>query len=263
MPPFSRRNGCIENGADDMDLDRITDPMRLARGSHHPGTGKGCAMNVISYITGEDHVTDFPATSARPLSLLVQSSNDLLAGPDGYLSPENSVLALDLAWLTVGTADVPETVIHAWVAELLTNPDWGMLQYAKIPGRTAIQNIAELHRAAAAGKMPASAVWESAARTALQVAATFTGTGNRAVRAAFESTRFADGELATSLDRVVAHAEKAHAIASGTAGRASRIVEFAGRAIRAWRELATLDEAATATNSGWTELRTVRMPVHA
>jgi hypothetical protein len=217
-------------------------------------------MNVISYIMGEPHVTDFPATSARPLSLMVQSSNDLLAGPDGYLSPEHSVLALDLAWLTVGTADVPETVIHAWVAELLTNPTWGMLQHAKIPGRAAIQNIAELHRAAAAGKMAPSAVWDSAARTALEVAATLSGSENRGVRAAFESTRFVDSELATSMDRVVAHAEKAHAMASGTAGAANRIVKFAGHAIRAWRELANLDEAATATKSGST---TVRMPVHA
>jgi hypothetical protein len=33
-----------------MDIDRITHPLRLARGSHQPGSGKGCAMNVISYI---------------------------------------------------------------------------------------------------------------------------------------------------------------------------------------------------------------------
>jgi Protein of unknown function (DUF732) len=32
-----------------MDLDRITHPVRLAKGSHQPGSGKGCAMNVISY----------------------------------------------------------------------------------------------------------------------------------------------------------------------------------------------------------------------
>ena len=248
-----------------MDLDRITHPLKLARGSHHPGSGKGCAMNVISYINGDDHVTDFPTTSARPLSLMVQSSNDLLAGPDGHLSPEHSMLALDLAWLTVGTADVPETVVHAWVAELLTNPDWGMLRYAKTTGRAAIRNIAELHRAAAAGKMAASAVWDSAARTGLEVAATLSGAESRAVRAAFESTRFIDGELLTSLDRVVTHAEKAHALAPGTAGTASRIVELAGHAIRAWRELAGLDEGedATATKSSWTELRSVRLPVHA
>jgi Protein of unknown function (DUF732) len=35
-----------------MDLDRITHPLRLAKGSHQPGSGKGCAMNVISSIKG-------------------------------------------------------------------------------------------------------------------------------------------------------------------------------------------------------------------
>ena len=100
-----------------MDLYRITHPLRLARGSHQPGSGKGCAMNVISYITGDEQVTDFPTRSARPLSLLVQTSNDLLAGPAGYLLPDDSVLALDHAWQTVGTADAPETVVHAWITE--------------------------------------------------------------------------------------------------------------------------------------------------
>jgi hypothetical protein len=224
-----------------MDIDRITHPLRLARGSHQPGTGRGCAMNVISYINGDDRVTDFPATSARPLSLLVQSSNDLLAGADGYLSPEHSVLALDLAWLTVGTADVPETVVHAWVAELLTNPDWGVLQYAAITAHAAIRDIADLHRAAAAEEMAPVADWDAAARAALDVAAKLSGAGTRAVRAAFESTRFIDGELLTSLDRVVAHAENAHALASGDRNTAGRTTKFTGYAIRAWRELASLD----------------------
>src|ERR1700747_1076054 len=93
-----------------MDLDRITNPLRLAKGSHQPGSGKGCAMNVISYINGDERITDFPVCSARPLACLVQSCNDLLAGPDGYLSPENSVLALELGWQTMGTAAVPNTV---------------------------------------------------------------------------------------------------------------------------------------------------------
>jgi len=31
-----------------MDFDRITHPLRLARGSHQPGSVKGCAMNVIA-----------------------------------------------------------------------------------------------------------------------------------------------------------------------------------------------------------------------
>ncbi|EUA42531.1 gp57 domain protein [Mycobacterium xenopi 4042] len=47
-----------------MDLDRITHPLRLAKGSHRPGSGKGCAMNVISYVNGETEITDFPTCSA-------------------------------------------------------------------------------------------------------------------------------------------------------------------------------------------------------
>jgi hypothetical protein len=35
-----------------MDLYRITHPLRLAKGSHRPGSGKGCATNVISNTNG-------------------------------------------------------------------------------------------------------------------------------------------------------------------------------------------------------------------
>ncbi len=225
-----------------MDLDRITHPLRLAKGSHQPGSGKGCAMNVISYITGDVQVTDFPATSARPLSLLVQTSNDLLAGAGGYLSPEHSVLALDLAWQTVGTADVPEAVVHAWIAELLTRSSWGVLQYAKITAHKAILDIAELHRAAASGNMPPVADWDAAGRAARAVARTLTGPGIRAVQAAYESTAFVDKELLTSLDTVVAHAQNAHALASGDTSTASRMTALTRDAIRSWRQLAGLDE---------------------
>lgn len=232
-----------------MDLDRITHPLRLARGSHQPGSGKGCAMNVISYINGDQHVTDFPAGSARPLSLLVQSANDLLAAPDGYLSPDHSVLALDLAWLTVGTADVPESVVHSWLAELLTDDNWGLLRFAKLTAHTAIRDIAALHRCSAAGETPSVAQWDAAARAALALATTLNGAGNRAVRAAFESTRFVDGELVTSLDRVIAHAENAHAMASRTETRAGTITAFAGQAIHAWRRLADAQRADAAAAS--------------
>ncbi|UQX10951.1 hypothetical protein [Candidatus Mycobacterium methanotrophicum] len=48
-------------------------------------------MNAISYINGDEQITYFPATSARPLASFVQLCNDLLAGPDGYLSPGDSL----------------------------------------------------------------------------------------------------------------------------------------------------------------------------
>ncbi|ETZ97613.1 putative gp51 [Mycobacterium kansasii 824] len=116
-----------------MNLDRITNPLRLAKGPHQPGTGAGCAMNVISYINGDSKITDYPACSARPLAAFVQSCNDLLAGPGGYLTPENSIIALDLGWQTVGTAGVSRRVVHAWVAELLTSPTWGSSDTPKSP----------------------------------------------------------------------------------------------------------------------------------
>jgi hypothetical protein len=62
-----------------MDLERNTHPLRLAQGSHQPGSGKGCAMNVISYINGDAHISDFPECSARPQAAFVQVCNDLLA----------------------------------------------------------------------------------------------------------------------------------------------------------------------------------------
>jgi hypothetical protein len=225
-----------------MDLYRITHPLRLAKGSHRPGSGKGCAMNVISYINGDLLVTDFPTCSARPLSLLVQSSNDLLARPDGYLSPEHSVIALDLAWQTVGTADVPETVVHAWLAELLTNPIWGMLQYARITAHKAILDIAELHRAAASGNMPAIADWDAAGRAAREVAGTLSRPGMRAAHAAYESTTFIDNDLLMALDNVVIHAQNALALASEEDATASRITELTGHAISSWRRLAGLGD---------------------
>ncbi|WP_227371101.1 hypothetical protein [Mycobacterium fragae] len=224
-----------------MDLYRITHPLRLAKGSHQPGSGKGCAMNVVSYINGDEQVTDFPTCSARPLSLLVQSCNDLLAGPDGYLSPDNSVLALDLAWQTVGTADVCETVVHAWIAELLTTPTWGLLRYAKITAHKAILDVAALHEAAASGDVPSIADWDAAARAARAVAMTLTGAGMRAVQAAYESTSFVHNDLMT-LDRVIAHTQNVHALAGGGT-TANRLAELTRHAIRSWRRLAGLDEA--------------------
>ena len=87
-----------------LDLERITHPLQLAKGSHEPGSGKGCAMNVVSYTNGDVRITDFPDCSAVPLSRIFQTVNDALADAvTGLLSPENSLLALRLGFRTVGT----------------------------------------------------------------------------------------------------------------------------------------------------------------
>jgi hypothetical protein len=224
-----------------MDLDRITHPLRLAKGSHQPGSGKGCAMNAISYISGDTHITDFPATSARPLAALVELCNDLLAGPDGYLSSENSVLALELGWQTVGTADVADTAIHAWIAELLTDPTWGVVQYAENAAAAAIFDTADLHRALASGEMPRIAAWDRADRAARAVTETLAGAGLYAVRAAYQSTALVDTEHSEILDAVTGNALRAHILATHGTG-AARIVEVTRHAIRSWRRLAQLDD---------------------
>ena len=224
-----------------MDLERISHPLRLAGGSHQPGSGKGCAMNVISYINGDTHITDFPATAARPLAAFVQLCNDLLAGPDGYLSSENSFLALELGWQTVGTAEVPDIVIHAWMAELLTSPAWGVVQHADNAAVEAIVDIAELHRALASGEMPAIPAWHSADCAARAVSATLAGAGMYAVRAAYQSAALVDTEHSATLDAVTGNALRAHELATEDNG-ADRIVEVTRHAISSWRCLAELDD---------------------
>ncbi|AXC33627.1 hypothetical protein SEA_MICHLEY_72 [Mycobacterium phage Michley] len=154
-----------------IDLDRITHPLRLAQGSHQPGSGMGCAMNVISYINGDTKITDYPECSARPLAYLVQMVNDQLAGPDGFLSPENSVLVLDLGWKTVGTAGVSDAVHALWIADMLVSLEWGVIRFADEVGAVAIREIADLHRQAAAGQVPFAWAAESAAEYAAWSAA--------------------------------------------------------------------------------------------
>jgi hypothetical protein len=240
-----------------MDLDRITHPLRLAKGSHQPSTGKGCAMNAISYINGDAQITDFPACSARPLAAFVQSCNDLLAGPDGYLSPDNSVLALELAWHTVGTADVDDTVIHAWVAELLTSPTWGVIGYARNAAAKAICEIGDLHRTVAANEMPPIAVWDAAARAARAAARgirpTLDISGLYAARAAYQSTAIIDTQNWATVDAVTGYALRAHVLATDGPAASTRIVELTRCAIGSWRHLtgpntpADLDPTAVAS----------------
>lgn len=202
-------------------------------------------MNVISYTNGDEQVTDFPTCSARPLAVLVQSSNDLLAGPGGYLSPENSLIALELGWQTVGTAEVADSVIHGWIAELLTNPAWGVVQYVKLTAIKPIVDIAELHRKAASGEKPSSFAWNAADRAARAGARSLNPALHRAgldaIQAAYESTALVRRHQRT-LDAVAGSAVRAHAVAAGR-GAATRVVEVARHAIGEWVQLAELASA--------------------
>lgn len=56
-------------GATQVDLDRITHPLRLAKDSYRPNLGEASAMNAIAYICGEPQLTDFNARSGPRTSV--------------------------------------------------------------------------------------------------------------------------------------------------------------------------------------------------
>lgn len=225
-----------------MNLDRITHPLRLAKGSHQPGSGKGCAMNVISYINGDTKITDYPECSARPLSRLVQLCNDRLAGPDGFLSPEDSITVLDLGWRTVGTADVPDSVVYAWIAELLDSPEWGVIRVMDTAGAAAVRSVADLHRRAAADEVVPAAEWESVMSYAYSH--TTTSEAANAAKSATITAIITASEDASedAADTAVYAAEDTAVYAAET--YADAYVEFAAHAIDRWRTLAGLDNQA-------------------
>lgn len=80
-------------------------PLRLAVGSHQAGSGKGCAMNAISWENGDTTITDLPACADPVLARIVQRVNDsICTHRDGdLLCPSCSVKVLALAHRTVGT----------------------------------------------------------------------------------------------------------------------------------------------------------------
>jgi hypothetical protein len=95
-------------------------PLRLAVGSHEAGSGKGCAMNVVSWESGDTTITDMPACADPMLARIVQNVNDrICTHRDGdLLCPACSVLVLDLAHRIVGTGTYPLTDLErhqVWV----------------------------------------------------------------------------------------------------------------------------------------------------
>jgi hypothetical protein len=83
----------------------MIEPLILAAGSHNAGTGKACAMNVISWENGDTTITDLPDCTARVLAVMVMSINDEIGDgfEDNLLPTPWSTMVMDLAHSTVGT----------------------------------------------------------------------------------------------------------------------------------------------------------------
>lgn len=86
-------------------MNNIIEPLRLAVGSHQAGSGKGCAMNVISWESGDATITDFPGCADPFLARVVQRVNDTICTHrDGdLLCSPCSLDVLALGHRTVGT----------------------------------------------------------------------------------------------------------------------------------------------------------------
>jgi hypothetical protein len=132
----------------------LRDDSKIPRLSFGSGDGvkKMCGMQAVSWQTGDTVITDYPRCSSRYLSSLVQYLNDELADEEsGFLSASDSIDVLDLGWLTVGTGDVSDDVVHRWFAELLDNPRWGVVRFLEGGDRETCKAVAQARRMAAEG----------------------------------------------------------------------------------------------------------------
>ena len=143
----------------------------------------------------------------------------------------------------MGTADVADRVIHAWVAELLASPTWGVVRYAKnaaakrfpiSPSCTARPRLVTCHPSPH-GTRPAA----HARAAARAISPTLDTSGLHAVRAAHQSTAIVNADNWVKLDAVTGHALRAHELAAGEFA-APHIVALTRRAISSWRRLAGL-----------------------
>lgn len=136
----------------EIDFEKLQ-PLRLATGSHRKGSGYGCAMNVVSYLNGDEVITDYPACSAVPLADAVQRLNDFLGRANGtletsempeiidadspgglhiqrVLSPADALTVIELGVMTIGTAvpGLTEGQMDTWartIANDCSDPELG------------------------------------------------------------------------------------------------------------------------------------------
>jgi hypothetical protein len=93
-----------------MDIDRITHPLRLAKGSHRPGSGKGCATKVISNINGHRGTR-----RAGMAGIAVLAAMALGADPVANATPTDFFAAVQAAGITgVGPATLANGKNVCW-----------------------------------------------------------------------------------------------------------------------------------------------------
>ena len=148
-------------------------PLRLAVGSHKAGSGRGCAMNLISWENGDTTITDFPDCVDPMLARVVQRLNDTICthSGDGLLCPDCSVVVLEVAHSVVGTAGVASHADYVAIAVRLAR---GVAHLNSDPRVMAAIEAAEMwlaHPSADAANAAADAAYAAYAAHAANAAA--------------------------------------------------------------------------------------------
>ena len=222
----------------------ITQPLRLAVGSHQAGSGQGCAMNVISWENGDTVITDMPSCSDPMLARIVQRVNDRICSHrDGdLLCPDCSLTVLRLGHRTVGTtahglSDLDLRRVWVRVAVRVARE---VLPLASSPKALAAVEAAEAWaddpsdasaataNAAAAAASAAASAYAAAAAAASAAASAYTAAAYTAAYAAYAAAAY-----------TAAYAAYA-AAASGDA--AADVIGFADLAIDEFYRLTGLAE---------------------
>lgn len=103
------------------DVDTLQVP-RLAKGSHHRGSGKMCAMNLRSWERGDLLITDYPADVAPALAKFCHHLNDRVCVhgevDSELLCPPCSMAVIDVAHATVGTGSGAAELSWRWAARV-------------------------------------------------------------------------------------------------------------------------------------------------
>jgi hypothetical protein len=215
-------------------MNNITEPLRLAIGSHSAGTGKGCAMNVISWENGDTTISDLPACSDELLSRIVQRVNDTICDhrTNDLLCPACSVAVLELGHRTVGTGDLPLTRAERMKVWVLVACD---------QAREVLPLTAE-HRAVALAAIEAAEGWVAgtvsvkdlnAAANAYAYAAD--AAYDAAYAAAYAAANAANADAANA--NAYANAANANANAYANAADAAARLRLAHKAIDKFAEL--------------------------
>jgi hypothetical protein len=192
----------------------ITNPLRLAVGSHAAGSGKGCAMNVVSWENGDRTITDFPKCTDQLMTRLVQRLNDqFCTHRDGdLLCAPCSVTVLAVAHRVAGTgflglSDARRAAVYTAIAKDQASAAASAsdaASYASDAAASAASYAAASYAASAASYAAASAASYAASAASYAAASAASYAASAASAASYAASDAASDAYLTQVERAIA-----------------------------------------------------------